>query len=231
MVQSTTKKWDFSAPSWAGGNTATLANVQAGSTLVLCVWGYQSSASPQRLFSDPIDSLGQPIQIAVDAGHDPRVPVQSKAWVLHNAQPGSHAWTNLPNFSGGDGCLFFMEFLRPGAPSSATVGGAANTISALAAPWFTSGSVTMSAGANVGDLLVAFSFEEEFITGQPFTPYTDPPAGWTSVGVQNESVNNIAGEVCWRIAPDTARQTVGWSWTITGKQDPTVFKGIVFGVV
>jgi hypothetical protein len=209
----------------------TLANVQAGSTLVLCVWGFQSSASPQRVFSDPLDSLGQPIQIAVDAGHFARVPVQAKAWVLHNAHAGTHSWSNLPNFSGGDGTLFFIEFLRPGAPSSAIVGGAANTISVQGAPWLSSGSVTMSAGANVGDLLVAFSFEEEFSMVVPSTSYTDPPAGWTSVGVQNESTNNIAGEVCWRLAPNTARQTVAWSWSITGKQDPVVFQGIVFGVV
>ena len=230
LGQVTKRLWDFGSPSWAGGNAVTLANVQPGATLVLVVWGFQASSSPQHLFPDPTDSLGQPIAVAADAGHDARIPVQLESWVLHNAQAGSHTWSNLPDLTGGDGCLFFIEFRRPGAPSGNIVGAATNTISVTGAPFLSSGSVTMSTGANPGDLLVACSFEEEFGFAALSTAYTDPPAGWSSIGVQNESTNNIAGEVCWRLAPDTTRQTVAWSWSITGNQDPVIFKGVVFSI-
>lgn len=230
LGQSAKRLWDFGAQGWAGGNAVTMAQVEAGATLVLVVWGFQSSASPQHIFPDPLDSLGQGINVVADAGHDARVPVQLKAWVLHNARAGDHSWSNLPDFTGGDGLLFFMEFRRAGVPSSRTLGAATITLNAARSPWLSAGSVTMSSGAAAGDLLVACSFEEELSVGKPVTTYTDPPSGWSSVGVQTASVDNIAGEVCWRVAPDSSQQNVAWSWSITGNQDPTIFQAIIFAV-
>jgi hypothetical protein len=212
-------------PSWQGGNSVSFANVQNGSTLVLAVYGY---TYPTVLFPTPSDSKGQPIVTAVDTGADRSV--QAVAWVLHGASAGVHTWTNLPDLSTGDGKLFFAEFRNHGAPSSAVEGAGITQLDAYAPPWLTNGSVTTSAGAHAGDLLVAMSFEEEQGIGSTFTPYTDPPAGWSSLGVQNQSEVNIAGEACWRVAPGASPQAVGWQWTITGAQDPSLFKAIIFAI-
>ncbi|HEU4412994.1 MAG TPA: hypothetical protein VFS43_47570 [Polyangiaceae bacterium] len=48
--------------------------------------------------------------------------------------------------------------------------------------------------------------------------------------MQNQSKNNIAGEACWRTAPSTAPQTVSWQWSITGAQDPSLFKAVIFAI-
>lgn len=88
----------------------------------------------------------------------------------------------------------------------------------------------MSAPPQTGDLLIAFSYEEEASTGNPNTQYTDPPPGWASLGSQQETKTNIGGAACWRLAPDNQPQSVAWSWTLVGGQDPTNSKAIVFGV-
>jgi hypothetical protein len=225
LGQSLTKNWDAGSPNWDGGNTVTFDNVEAGSTLVLCAYGY---TYPNVPFSDPTDSAGQPVEIAVDVGVERAV--QAKAWVLHNASAGAHTWSQLPDLTTGDGKLFFAEFRHEGYPSTTVLAQGTQTLDAYEPPWLTTGSVTMSTGANQGDLLVAFSFQEESSVGNPNTPYTDPPDGWGSLGVQNQSKVNIAGEACWRTAPDTSPLSVAWSWTLVGDQDPTLFKAAIFAI-
>lgn len=225
LGQSLTKNWDAGSPTWDGGPSATFDNVEAGSTLVLCAYGY---TYPNVPFVDPSDSAGQPIEVAVDAGVERAV--QAKAWVLHNAAAGKHTWTNLPDLTTGDGKLFFAEFRHGGYPSTTVLAQGTQRLDAYEEPWLTEGSVSMSTGANQGDLIVAFSFEEESATGNVNTPYTDPPDGWGSLGVQNESEVNIAGAACWRTAPDASPLSVTWQWTLTGEQDPTLFKAAIFAI-
>jgi hypothetical protein len=225
LGQSLTKNWDSGSPSWQGGNSVSFADVRAGSTLVLCAYGY---TYPNVPFGTPVDSEGQAVVVAVDTGTARYV--QATAWVIHNTTAGAHTLTNLPDFSSGDGKLFFAEFRHGGNPSTTVLGAGTNQLDAYEPPWLTTGSVTMSAGANEGDLLVAFSFEEEAGVGNTNTIYTDPPEGWGSLGVQNQSKLNIAGEACWRNAPDTKPQTVSWEWNITGDQDPSLFKAAIFAV-
>jgi hypothetical protein len=225
LRQSQTKNWDAGDPSWQGGNDVSFSGVAQGSTLILAVYGYSYPAVP---YGVPADSMGQPIVTAVQT--DTERSVQAAAWVMHDATAGDHSWTGLPDLSTGDGKLFFMEFDPGGAPSSEIVGAATAALHAYEPPWLTTGSVTLSSGVGAGDLLIALSFQEEGSVGHPATPYTDPPDGWFSLGVQNDTTHNIAGAACWRIAPDDSPQTVSWSWEITGEQDPTVFKAAAFAV-
>jgi hypothetical protein len=225
LGQSLIKTWDSGDSAWQGGNTIAFDRVEEGATLVLCAYGY---TYPSLAFAMPSDSTGQPIEIAVDAGTERYV--QATAWVLHNAKAGAHTWTNVPDLTTGDGKMFFAEFRHGRAPSTEILGAATQTLDAYEPPWLSEGSVTMSSGANKGDLLVAFSFEEESGTGSENTRYTDPPEGWTSLGVQNQTEINIGGQASWRLAPDDSPQTVSWSWTITGGQDPSLFKAAIFAV-
>jgi hypothetical protein len=225
LRQSQTKNWDAGDPSWQGGNEVSFSDVAQGSTLILAVYGYSYPTEP---YGVPSDSMGQPIVTAVQT--DTERSVQAAAWVMHDAAAGQHSWTGLPDLSTGDGKLFFMEFDPGGAPSSTTVGAATAALHAYEPPWLTTGSVTFASGVGAGDLLIAFSFQEEASVGNQSTPYTDPPDGWLSLGVQNDSTHNIAGAAAWRIAPDDTPQTVTWSWEIAGAQDPTVFKAAAFAV-
>lgn len=225
LRQSLTKNWDAGDPSWQGGNQVSFADVAQGSTLVLAAYGLSDPTLPYEI---PVDSMGQAVVVAAQTGTTRAT--QAVAWVMHDATAGAHTWTNLPDLSSGDGKLFFMEFDPPGGPSTTVLGANTNTLDAYVPPWLTTGSVTMSSGANTGDLLVAFSFQEEGSVGNANTAYTDPPDGWSSLGVQNDTTHNIGGEACWRIAPDTSPQTVTWSWELTGQQDPTVFKAAIFAV-
>ncbi|NUO52290.1 MAG: hypothetical protein HOV80_25835 [Polyangiaceae bacterium] len=225
LRQSQTKNWDAGDPTWQGGNEVSFTGVAQGSTLILAVYGY---SYPTTAYGVPTDSMGQPIVPAVQT--DIERSVQAAAWVMHDAAAGDHSWTGLPDLSTGDGKLFFMEFDPGGAPSSTIVGAATAALHAYEPPWLTTGSVTLSSGVGAGDLLVALSFQEEGSVGHSATPYTDPPDGWFSLGVQNDTTHNIAGAACWRIAPDESPQTVTWSWQITGAQDPTVFKAAAFAV-
>lgn len=224
LRQSLTKNWDAGDPTWQGGAEVSF-DVAQGSTLVLAAYGLSDPTLP---FDRPVDSMGQPIIAAVAT--DTQRATQAAGYVLHNATAGVHTWTELPELTSGDGKLFFMEFVPGGGPSTTTLGAGTNTLIADVEPWLTTGSVTMSSGANPGDLLIAFSFEEEGAVGNANTPYTDPPAGWSSLGVQNDTVHNIGGEACWRTAPDASPQTVTWEWQIVGEQNPTVFKGAIFAV-
>lgn len=225
LRQSQTKNWDAGDPSWQGGNQVSFSGVAQGSTLILAAYGLSDPTPPYGI---PTDSMGQPVVAAVHT--DTERAVQAAAWVMHDAVAGDHSWTNLPDLSTGDGKLFFMEFDTGGAPSSTIVAAATAVLNAYVPPWLTTGSVTFSSGVAAGDLLIAFSFQEEGSVGNPATPYTDPPDGWFSLGVQNDTTHNIAGAACWRIATSDVPETVTWSWEITGGQDPTVFKAAAFAV-
>lgn len=231
------KTWDSGDDGWQGGDDIVLHNVRAGSTLVLLGYGYFDSQAAKP-FSMPHDSTGT-IVVAVDAGTARHVP--ATAWVLHNATAGTHKWTGLPssqqsqNFA--DGKLFFMEFHRKGHVSSGIIGGNFSVIREdNGPPYLTRGEVTMSSDPSPGDLLVAFSFEEESGVGNPDgTDYTDPPPGWHSLGSQQVTMKNIGGAACWRIALGEPAVRVEWTWKLYTppngpQQDPVIFKGIIFAI-
>lgn len=221
-----------------GSNDVVFHNVRAGSTLVLLMYGYMfDQAAGPKSFRTPTDSQNQTIDVAVEASPEGFTP--AVAWVLHDALPGSHTWTGLPTDTDDkfvDGKLFFVEFHREGHRSSEIVGGNSAVVRVFQEPWLTNGNVTMSASPRPGDLLVAFSFEEESGVGNPVgTNYTDPPAGWNSLGSQQLTMKNIGGAACWRIATSAQPQRVEWTWdlftpTNGPQQDPSTFKGIIFAV-
>ncbi len=234
LVQKRIMKWDSGFDDWddAGTNSVTFQNVEAGSTLVMLAYGYVFPTLPEA-FAPPSDSRGV-VEVAADAGADRSVP--AVAWVLHDAEPGDHTWTNLPHLGNdGDGMLFFMEFRRDnGAPSTTVEADATAQLDAFQPPWLTSIDVTTGAGLQANDLLVAFSFEEE--GGEPSptplpdgTRYSTPP-GWNDIGSRQDTKKNIGGEACWRLSPGTQPQTVRWTWEVQGLQDPSLSKAIVFAI-
>ena len=225
LGQSLTDNWDASDTGWQNGPSAAFSNVQQGATLVLCVYGY---TFPNVPFGTPTSSAGQPVVLAVDTGSVGSV--QGACWVVHGAAGGSHALSNLPDFTGGDGKLFFAEFRREVGTSTLIYGANTSVVQTFTPPWLDTGTVTMSEAAEPGDLVIAFGLEEEGSQGSPNTQFSDPPAGWQSLGAQQATIQNIGGQASWKNADSSAAQSATWTWSITGGQDPSLFLGGIFAV-
>jgi hypothetical protein len=70
---------------------------------------------------------------------------------------------------------------------------------------------------------------EESTTGDANLNFTDPPSGFTSLGVTQDSTLRIGGEWCWKVAPDTTRPNVTWTWDNNAGQGNLV-QAVVIGL-
>jgi hypothetical protein len=194
--------------------TVTLPEVKAGDAIVTLgiYWG----DLPKHAAPSPSDSHGV-LVVAVDqappiVGYT-KPPVFAQIHVEMNAAPGLHIVTP-PELGGpaGDGTFYVLQVrgLRQTTVPLA-VGHTRATGTVL-------GDVTVNLDGDVtpGDLLIAIGGYDNTAI-RPEAGITDPPPGWVSAGVQQDASNNVPSEVCHRIAADSKRPSVRWTWT-----DPAV---------
>jgi hypothetical protein len=206
--------WFPSGGSWNNGDTTgtttmslSVTGVTAGSTLVLVLWDYVGGGGAN--YGTPADSNGTMVAQSTLVANT-NVMSQLKIWTQQNAAAGTHTIT-LANPSGfADGECFFAEFKNTDGTPSGIFGNA--QLDSWNNTFQTSGAVQIATAPVAGDALIYVCMMEESTTGDATLNFTDPPSGFTSLGVVQDSTLRIGGEWCWKVAPDTTRPTVTWTW-------------------
>jgi hypothetical protein len=197
---------------WAPASI-TLSEVAAGDAIAVlgAYWGDLPAGSS----TVPTDAMGE-LRCWVEQGRvtvgRKKPPVFAQVCIEANPAPGPH--TLVPPYLGGpagDGTLYAVQIR----------GLTEHAVIATGQSWargeaIRSVSVALDRIAERDDLVIA-------IAGYDNTKPCDhagwnhPPAGWLGLGIQDDTVNNVPSELCYRAAPAPGAQSVTWTWT-----DPTV---------
>ncbi len=139
-------------------------------------------------------------------------PVFGQIYYELGAAVGTHIITP-PDLAGGagDGTLYVLV-VRGLSPRAGLVATGQTHATGSAIPGV---SVALTGPTQPGDFVIALGgYDDAIIFGNAHI--TDPPAGWTSAGVQNDSSKNVPSAVCYRVASSAEAARVTWTW-----DDPT----------
>jgi hypothetical protein len=148
-------------------------------------------------------------------------PVYGQMYAAFNLPAGNYTVT--PPAEGGtpgDGTMFVVVVngisgFRPGSPAQVW-----NTGKALPGVQIASGT-----GVQSGDLVVALGgYDDEVVPTPPTANISDPPAGWISLGANQDASLYPPTQASWKVAGVGGSQSIGWNWT-----DPTA--NVVFALI
>lgn len=187
-----------------------LSDVQAGDAII--VLGIYWATTFQSVVA-PVDNNGQFLaavdQVPAHTGNNDGPPVLAQIFYELDAAAGTHVITP-PDVGAnyGDGTLYVVQVR--GVKTMVATGQTRVTGSAIP-----SVAVSLSSNIKAGDFVVAIGGYDN-VAQFPNAGITDPPEGWQSLGVQNDSSFNVPSEACARIAPEAGNQAVTWTWVDTG---------------
>jgi hypothetical protein len=195
----------------SASSTISLGGVAQGNTLRV-IGSYHNFGGGATL-PTVADSLGQTWQVANTpaSASDGGQPAGLVTYFLPNANAGTHTLTWAVDGLGGAVYVCAMlEFTGEG--TSVSVDRTNSTTNN------TGGVSTISSGTtgtlNAAVEVVLAGFAEFDNTGSTTANPTDPPAGFTSILVINNSVpQNQAVEFCYQITSATTALNPSWSWT------------------
>jgi hypothetical protein len=198
--------------SWSPASI-TLSEVAAGDAIVVFgAYWVDLTAGPDIAPTDDRGALQRVVNQGPQVVGKQKPPVLAQLYVEFDAAPGAH--TIVPPYLGGaagDGTLYVVQIRGLTERRVVTTGQAWTKGDAIS-----SVSVALDGAAEPSDLIVALAGFDD--TKPPDrTGWSHPPAGWLPLGVQEDGVNNVPSELCYRAAPEAGPQAVTWTWT-----DPTV---------
>lgn len=199
---------DWGAAAWSPASM-TFANVQAGDSIIVLGMYWDASHGPSAAPTISGGTLVAAVNQA-PAFYNASPPVYTQLFYMLNASAGTHVVT-APNVGGGEGDGTLYAIQVRGISSIVMTG--SNHAVGSAVP---NVSVALAGNAQPGDFVVAIGGYDN--TAQfPSAQISNPPAGWSIGGVQNDASNNVPSQVSYRIAPAVGTQAVSWTWA-----DPNV---------
>ena len=198
---------DWGVGSWSS-STIQVTNVQAGDAIIVLGEYWMSNGTSVG----PSDSNGHLTAAVNSVNQDPNFsdpPVAAQIYYQLHAAAGTHVITP-PDLGGGDGDGTLYVIQVRGLGSLVAVGQSHALGTALP-----SISASLSSSAQSGDFVVGIGGEDDEV-GADTASMSNPPSGWTSIGVDNDANVNVPSEAAYRIAPSAGAQLVKWTWT-----DPT----------
>lgn len=218
----TVKIRQFWIKPWSNGNNAVIQNGGSdtftpaqGATLVCLQTGWDTlrqvpmpSISPEGQLTIPANGA----QHTTDAG----VGFWTEVGYLANVSAVPHKVypsyiTDGVGGSNGEQNIWILEI--NGMPNAISVRNCVNVVAASSTQ-----SVTLTSGSTpqVGDICLAI-FMEENSAAIVSAAISDPPSGWTSIGVNNDATNNLPTEACYKIVSSSGAQSATWTLTDAGK--------------
>ena len=193
----------------AAGDPAaiTLTGVTQGNLLTLVVPRYRSNISDT--LGTPTDSSTETWSAASNPASAEFLPGNSMGislWYLPNCAAGTHTVT-LPS---GFVTNVEMTLVEWSGIDAAPLDVVATPVSNLDTA---SISITSAATNFANELVIA-----AVVINNDTNPagLTDPPTGYTSLHVQQNSANDVAHEIAYKIVSATGAQSASWSWTSAG---------------
>ena len=203
-VSSTTQPWHIGL--WS---PSTLSVKVAQGDSVIVVTGQWNANATYSAAAAPTMSPGALVAVADSA---PAVvgklspPVFAQIYAAFKLAAGTYTITP-PDEGGaaGDGTMYVAVVSGISGVRAGSVASVRNQGSALPSISLRSGST-----AQPGDLWLAAAVYDDS-SPWPTAGMTDPPAGWTSIGANQDAPNFPPMEACWKLAAGGA-ESVGWSW-------------------
>ena len=190
-----------SVSSVVGGvaSTPSITGVTAGNTLI-CVLSMYSSVTPT--VTAPTDSSGQTWSILTQSAY--QNPKKTAIFYLLNANAGTHS-LSMPSQTGAQ-IAQVAEF-----KGLLAVGGTA--VAAGSSSFTTSQSSGNYTPSQAKEVVIAVCGIDSATNPETLT---DPPTGWTSLGVQQNGATYSPAEFCYRETTTTTPVSATWSWTTAG---------------
>ncbi|HVR62907.1 MAG TPA: LamG-like jellyroll fold domain-containing protein [Polyangia bacterium] len=198
-TQAISFRWGDSG--WSTSSIA-ISGVQTGDAIVV-VAAFWTSNGPNVA---PSDSNGTLTAAVNQAPSYTSPPVVAQIFYELNASAGTHHITAPALAYGGDGMLYVL--LVRGLSGTFVASGSAHA-TGTALP---SIATQLSTNASPGDFVVAIGCEDDSVSGGTNVAMSGPPAGWSAVGVQNDSDNYVPSSTHYRIVASPGPQPVSWSW-------------------
>ncbi|MEO7734470.1 MAG: hypothetical protein ABIY55_26175 [Kofleriaceae bacterium] len=195
---------DWGQDAWSAGSVV-LPNVQAGDAIVVCGL-YWISSGPGAA---PSDSRGPLIAAVNQAPLYAHPPVAAQIYYQLHAAVGTHSITP-PNLAyGGDGTFYVVQVR---GLTGSFVAASHNHADGSA---LTSISTQLATSPIAGDFVVAVGGEDDEVAFGPNAGMSAPPAGWQSIGVQNNASINVPSAAYSRTVASPGPQPVTWRWNDT----------------
>jgi hypothetical protein len=192
---------DWGQDKWSA-KSVVLPDVQAGDAIVISGL-YWISSGPTAA---PTDNRG-PLEVAVNqAPQYQHPPVAAQIYYQLDAAAGSHTITPPDLAYGGDGTFYVIQVR---GLTGSFVGAADNHADGTDLP---SISTQLSSAANSGDFVVAIGGEDDQVDYGPDAGMSGPPAGWQSIGVQNDSSDNVPSAAFSQTVTSPGTMPVTWRW-------------------
>lgn len=204
------QKSAVNASSGVTTQTTTLAGVTAGNLLIQCVAWDMNAASG----APTIDATSTGWILAAQGG--PIVAVGNSGWItgasiycLPNAGAGSNSLKlNMANSTRLNSLMFEV--------SGAATSGVVDKTNTNTATGVTTNTVTTAATTWATEIVVAVN-AVDFVLGNANIGMTDPPTGYTSLAV-GQDTNTYAGfEMAYKIISSTGTQSASWTWATSGE--------------
>lgn len=193
-----------------GGTTAlsiTRASVVSLNTLALQVTWFQTIATPPAL---PADSQGATVITALvptPAGPNTGVYMFTGSWVIPLAGAGTHTITATLGSSTARWHASILELNGLAPSSQIDVNSAVNN--ATTAQTNAPGATTPT---TINEIALACICTDSS-TGVANIAITDPPTGFTSILVNNNTATDLGAEHSYRIKTTNASENPTWTWT------------------
>ena len=187
---------------WDAPGTITLTGVQAGDAILVLGSYWVSSGTG----SAPSDSGGH-LTAAVNQiarGYNP--PVAAQIYYELGAAAGTHVITPAFLDYGGDGTTYVVQVR---GLAGTAVGHGDSHADGTALP---SVSTHLSTSALAGDFVCAVGGEDDEVAFGPNAGMSGPPAGWQSVGVENNAEINTPSAAYCRVVSSSGTQPVTFTW-------------------
>lgn len=197
------------------GASVTITGVTLGDTLIFNL-GASGISTTQVAYTTPTDSSSDTWAAAstgASTGASNTDSVQPGIWWLRAAKAGTHTLSQSYG-SAVWGNWSLVETTPMGAVDQ-TVRNSGNT-SVTTGNTGTSGATTQAA-----EFVVAVLSTNTTGAGLASTGFSDPPAGYTSLKVQNDTTAHIGGEQAYKELAATGTQSATWTWTNTGNAAET----------
>lgn len=189
-----------------GAGTVTMTGVNAADTLILFAGAASGSAS--NVGSPPAGYTAANVPSAyVNAG------LSTDAVIYYNQSPSSGSNTVTISFSaGGGGPMVLVEWSGM-SPGALDVHPAASNVTNGS----TAGSNSIASGtlSQANEVIFAVLLENSSGAGSANVGLTNPPTGFVSVAVSQDSSGSTAWGVAYKVVSATTTQTASWTWTDT----------------
>lgn len=196
-------------------SSVTITGVTLGNTLIFNL-GATGISITQVAFTTPTDSSSD-VWAAASTGASTGATngdsVQPGIWWLRAAKAGTH--TLSQSYGSAVWGNWSIVETTPMSAVDQTVRNSGNTS-------VTTGNTgTSSATTQASEFAVAALATNTSGAGLANAAFSDPPSGYTSLKVQNDTVNHAGGEQAYKELAATGAQSATWTWTNTGNNAQT----------